>query len=202
VSGYPSFTIFVNTEKQLADELTGYLMQGYVFDVGDATVTCSIHQNRLRDARRDLLALLTASQRSVYQLQTVISNLGVALNMQIDKHPSVFGNKTLPDNINEKLRYLGLECDDARLFTKHNHLNRFYNATKHAKSEENRRVQDRLNNPDGLLIGIDYFETIRRIFIWYYRKSTGTVPQWEELEDIPYSQYGVTYNFDYDRVWT
>jgi len=200
-NGYSSFTIFTSYEDQIETELRSFFQQGYVFNVGNVCVTCSIHQNRLRDAKQNLLTVVKKIKPSVYELQKIILELGVALNIQIDKDSKVFGNPSVRDNINDKLRVLGLELDNQRLFKKHQNLNKFYNITKHAKKLEDRRLEDLLKSPDGLIITIDYFETIKRVFCWYYKRHAVGVPKWDELRPVTWSFHHVRYRFLYDRIW-
>ncbi len=81
-------------------------------------------------------------------------------------------------------------------------MNQFYNTTKHGKEEKNKKCEDKLNTPIGREITIDYFETVRRIFRWYYKKHIqGGIPVWDELKTIKYSVYGIKFKFLYKTRW-
>jgi len=132
----------------------------------------------------------------------VIADLGIALSKQIDRNEKIYNNPEVGNDIYSKLRELGLEKNNKDLFDKHMHLNDFFNATKHGKKEYNKKCEDILNTPKGREITIDYFETERRIFRWYYKKyNKGDIPDWDALKSIKYSGYGIKYQFLYKTRW-
>ncbi len=198
-----SVTIFVESETQLENELQSYANQGYCFSLEGTYTTRSIHQKRLRDARRKLLEIIGQKKPPVYDVQTAISNIGIALNTQINKDKMIQNNKSVGNNINSKLKAIGLERDNLALYNKDKNLNKFYNATKHSKEEENIRHQEMLNSENGIVIALDYYETVRQIFIWYYKKTTAKKPMWEELNPMLLVSLhkDVAYDFDINRMW-
>jgi hypothetical protein len=200
-TGYGSLTIFARTDEQLRDELLSLINQGYQFTVGSVRVTCSLHQLRLRESKATLIDCLLKRNPSTFEVEKVISAAGIALNYQIDKHPAVFGNALVPDDIHQKLRALQFEIDDREIATKYQSLNRYYNATKHAKTPSNRQDEETLAGTSGREIAIDYFETVRRIFLWYYKKYDAGVPAWNELEEIDYPAFGSSYQFSVLKRW-
>jgi hypothetical protein len=90
---------------------------------------------------------------------------------------------------------LQIEVDDPDLDAKYQNLNQYYNATKHAKTQANRDAESILAGDFGPEIAIDYFETVRHLFIWYYKKYSTEVPAWKELESIDYSEHGSSYEY-------
>ncbi|HUV06814.1 MAG TPA: hypothetical protein VMX75_03725 [Spirochaetia bacterium] len=145
---------------------------------------------------------LLSNNPTPFDIQKVISECGIALNYQIDKNPVIFGKKEIKDDIHHKLRALHLDQDDPKLAEKYGNLNRFYNATKHAKSVQNRANESTLSGPLGREIAIDFFETVKRIFAWYYEKYADDLPRWDELTRIEYSRYGIDYAFSCDKRWS
>ncbi len=160
---------------------------GFKFDYTGIGRTCSLHQNKLKVAFGVLAKALQKRSMELQDKVEIIGNMGIALNLQIDLDPLWNVRTDVRDDINQKLSALGLEVVDIELFKKHSRLNPFYNATKHARQEANRKHIDALNGPEGVKIAIDYRETIVRILRWYYEKTTGKVPQWPELAAIDYS---------------
>jgi len=130
-----------------------------------------------------------------------ILNLGAALNHQIDKNPSITDKSVIPDDINWKLDHLGLKVENPKLFHKYKDLNPFYNASKHQQRPENKAKLELLKKPIGIKITIDYFETVRRIFQWYYRKFANGLPDWDVLKPIKYTDYNINYRFTYNKRW-
>jgi len=200
-AGNSSIIIFAQNDSQMSFELLSLFDEGYYFEPKDVQCTRSLHQSRLHDAKELLISNVLINNPSVYDINRVISDMGIALNMQVDKNYLIYNQRSVPDNINQKLEILGLNNSNSKLYKKYTNLNKYYNATKHAKQEENRRIQSILTTADGQLIAIDFFETVKRIFRWYYNKYSGSVPDWEELKPIKYSSYRISYRFLYSRVW-
>ncbi len=198
--GFANLTVFFQNDNQFKTELMSLYDQGYEFSFGSVRVTCSVHQMRLRDAKEVLLRNVLEKNHTTYDIQKVISNCGIALNYQIDKNPVVFGNKGIKDDIYDKLKALELDKDKPKLSVKYASLNRYYNATKHAKTPKNRADELELSRPQGKHIAIDFFETVQRIFSWYYKKYTNGLPFWDELKPIDYSKYGITYSFSFEMT--
>jgi hypothetical protein len=108
--------------------------------------------------------------------------------------------KCASNDINSKLTALGMFAGSP-LYEKHRRLNRFYNATKHARTVDNQNCRLRLASRDGRRIAVDYFETVRRIFRWYYRKYAAGIPDWDELKPISYRDHGFSYRFKHSDRW-
>jgi hypothetical protein len=191
----------LSVDKPVSESVLEILMDGYTFNPDDVRITDSRHQGLLREARTLLCSqVLTAANPLPSVLEQVVSNLGIALNKQIDKDPCV-RNKGLKDDINAKLRAIGLETDNRDLFEKHRNLNSFYNASKHEAQQQNLDALKKLQGSEGRYIVIDYFETVIRIFQWYYAKQPRGVPAWKELATLDYSTYGINYTYDLSRRW-
>jgi hypothetical protein len=92
-SGFGNLTIFAGSDEQLRTGLLSILDQGYQFTTASVRVTCSIQQLRLRDAKQTIIECLLKRKPTIFELQKVIADAGIALNYQIDKHPAIFGNK-------------------------------------------------------------------------------------------------------------
>lgn len=200
-NGYNDLTIFYHNDDQLKFELTSLLQQGYFFTSENVKRACSIHQLKLKEVKSILINNIIMQNPTPYDIQQVILLCGIALNLQIDKNPIIFNNQSICDNINHKLSELQLENDEPKLFRKYSNLNKFYNATKHNKTIRNRNDETMLNSPLGKEIAIDFFETVIKIFYWYYKKHVNSVPDWDELQSIDYSKYNFNYSFSYDRLY-
>jgi hypothetical protein len=199
--GFNSLTVFVHDDGQLATELHSLVDQGYCFTVGSVRVTCSIWQLRLRDAKQTLLEKLLIQTPTPFDVQKVVSDSGIALNYQADKALAMRNVRDLGDDICQKLTYLGLESDERKLHAKYRSLNRYYNATKHAKTLSNESAIADLSGQLGKEIAIDYFETVVRIFSWYYTQHADGIPNWDELKPVDYASYACNYVFLVDKVW-
>ena len=197
-----AFTLVASVTN--TDDLKAQLMSvkkdGYEFDPDSAQVACSLHQNRLRNAKKVLISDILPFVRPTPDIITdVIDNCGRALCRQIDIDRRIF-TQCANSGINSKLAVLGLSGNSTkRLYDKYCDLNKYYNASKHEDDSRMRRAVEKLNSDDGKFICIDFFETVRRIFKWYYRKYAGGIPDWDELATIRYSDYCVQYTFRYDR---
>ena len=187
-------------DVQVAKALGSLIKKGYMFSVEDVSRTVSIHQNRLEAAKAKLLNEVLKIPNTAYARQDAILQLGTALNYQIDSNPMIHGKRN-PDNIYVKLPLLGLESDNRKLYEKYKSLNKYYNAVKHQGSPENRRNADKLKGTDGLAITIDFFETVRRLFRWYYKKFGKGIPDWDELKPIHYLDFNKKYRFRYEKLW-
>jgi len=190
-----------NNNKQVAMALGSLIKTGHKFSVEDVSRIVSIHHGRLKEAKNILLSEVLPKLYNAPARQDVISNLGIALNKQVDQNRKIHNNKSVGDSINEKLQYLGLDKDKSKLYKKHESLNRYYNAVKHSGRPNSIRLEKKLKDKDGLIITIDYFETVRRIFRWYYKKHGEGIPDWDELKPIKYPDFNMKYRFRYERLW-
>jgi hypothetical protein len=200
-AGTSSVLLFYRSDDQVQAELCSLLETGYAFTEEDVSRTVSVHQSRLKEAKQRLLAEVLPKPFNAFAREDVIMNLGVALNLQVDVDPLIHNIPSIKDNILEKLWALGCEKAKPDLYKKYKSLNKFYNAVKHKGRPENVQNEARLKEPEGLRLTIDYFETVRRIFRWYYRKNTGSIPDWDELKGIRYSDYNVRYRFRLAQLW-
>ena len=202
INGPPSKLETFNyiNDEQTARDLHSLIKNGHTFSKENVYRNVSIHQNRLKDAKAKLLDEVLRKPNNAYAREAVISGLGMALNYQIDINPLIH-DQSVPDNINKKLQLLGLKTDNSRLCEKYNFLNKYYNAVKHRGRPENVRNAQQLMGTDGLIITIDFFETVRKIFRWYYRKYAKDIPDWDELKVIKYSNFNIKYSFRYERLW-
>jgi len=176
-----------------------YIVQsGFKFNKNCIKLTCSIHQNKLRQAKTLLIKGISTSRFSLQEKLDTIGNSGIALNLQIDLDPIVKGNTSLGNNIYKKMEAIGLKTDNRKLYEKYTGLNPYYNATKHANKPKYRKLVQELISESGIRITIDFFETVRRIFVWYYRKTPSGVPDWDELYEINYSSYISSYRYSLD----
>ena len=194
-----SVDIPYRNDDQVVKDLGDLIKTGHIFSVDDVSLAVSIHQNRLQDAKAKLLNEVLRKPNNAYARQNVISDLGMALNLQIDKNPLVH-NKRVYD-ISEKLKLLDLKSDNIKLYKKSNSLNKYYNAVKHSNQPKHIKNAENLKGTDGLEITIDFFETVRRTFRWYYKKYGNGIPDWDELKAIKYSDFNVKYRFRYERLW-
>ena len=191
--------IVYKNDDALFLELKALFLQGYKFSDTDIKITQSIHQHRIRMAKEYLINNILGKNPTPFEIQEVVSQSGIALNLQIDKD-IVLEKKYKGNDINEKLKALGIIEDDNQLAEKYKSLNQFYNATKHSKIS-NRLKESVMNGKDGKYLAIDFFETIIRILKWYYKKYTGIVPSWSEFDAIQYSEFQESYIFDYNKKW-
>jgi hypothetical protein len=198
----PTILIPIINMHQTVETLIDYQVQGYVFSKEDARVTRSIHKRYLKDAKSNLIKLISEQKfPSIDDKAVVINAFGDALNSQIDQHSKVF-EKNIRGGMPIKLKEIGLHLyDNGKLYDKYNSLNPYYNASKHRDTKEHKKKLKHLYGIRGTKITIEYFETVRRIFKWYYRNSPGGVPKWDELEKIDYRPYGIYYVFRYKKRW-
>ena len=173
--------------------------EGYTIAAETARLSCSIHQDHLNKAKAILIReILPYDLPSPAAVTDMIASCGVALNRQIDCDVRIFGKPQFrsPD-LSKKLRELGLHRGKMqRLYARYSDLHPYYNASRHFQRNENAKALSKLNSSEGKTICIDFFETTRRIFRWYYRKA---IPNWDVLNPVRYSDYGVHYAFRYDR---
>lgn len=195
-------TIFVSgylNESDIGRQLMSVKGAGYRIVPETARISCSIHQDRLNKAKKMLIErILPYELPSPADITDMIEACGVALNRQIDCDNRIFGKPQYksPD-LSKKLLALGLDQGKtSRLYDKYKDLHDYYNAARHFQRQENEDALRNLNSSDGKIICIDFFETTRRIFRWYYRKA---IPDWDVLRPIKYSDYHVRYAFRYDR---
>lgn len=195
-------TIFVSSYNSATD-IGRHLMtaknEGYKIVPETARLSCSIHQDHLDKAKAILIKeILPCDSPSPAAITEMITSCGVALNRQIDCDIRIFGKPQFrsPD-LSRKLRELGL-CQGKMqgLYAKYVDLHPYYNASRHFQRNENEKALSKLNSSEGKTICIDFFETTRRIFRWYYRKA---IPNWDVLKPVKYSDYCVRYAFRYDR---
>lgn len=186
--------IVITTKEHLK-----HCVENKIIDPNNLKRTESTHQGFLRYAKKHLISkILNDPFPSIEDKEIVILLMGTALNKQIDKTPSVKGLKT--DGIISKLKSIDLnnsnDCEK-KLHDDYKELNKYYNASKHEKESCNIKYEKILSTEDGRLITIHFFETVRKIFIWYYKKyASGCVPDWDELEEINYFSYGIVYDFN------
>ena len=195
-------TIFVSGYDDTADigrQLMTVKSEGYKIVPETARISCSIHQNHLDKAKAILIKeILPYDLPSPANMADMIASCGVALNRQIDCDPRIFGKPQFksPD-LSKKLLELGLNRGQMqRLYDKYVDLHPYYNSSRHFQRIENEKALSKLNSKQGKVICIDFFETTRRIFRWYYRKA---IPNWDVLKPIKFSEYRVRYAFRYDR---
>lgn len=195
----PTLTIPVVSRTKTVAALIEYQNQGYTFSRNNTKRTISIHKRYLKDAKDNFINLVLKNRYPfIDDKSTVINALGDALNFQIDQHPDIFDEKII--GIDNKLLKIGLHLYwEGKLYKKYIGLNPYYNATKHPQNKTYKEKINRLNGPKGVKITIDFFETIRRIFKWYYKTIVGTIPDWDELKPNNYTVYDIYYRFSYNK---
>ena len=192
-----SVLIFCRDNDQIAAEAKRLWLSGYRWTFKNVSRTESLHQERLSRAKATLIQYVLPHPIDPDHVHQVISEVGIALNEQVDLNPVA---SCANDDINSKLQALGMSAGSP-LCEKHRRLNRFYNATKHARTTDNKNRRLRLASREGRRIAVDYFETARRIFRWYYRTYAAGIPDWDELKPIPYRDHGFPYRFRHiDRL--
>ncbi len=100
-------TFTVDSEAQTKEKTINLWKEGIVFDQYDAKRLISIHQDRLSKAKSNIINKILVKNPLLNEKENVISDLGVALNKQIDKDPNIYKNPKIKNNINEKLTELG-----------------------------------------------------------------------------------------------
>jgi hypothetical protein len=193
-----SVLIFCRDDEQIAAEANKLWLSGYRWTYKNISRTESLHQARLSRAKATLIQHVLPNPIDPDHVHQVISEVGIALNEQVDLNP--VASSCASNDINSKLTALGMFAGSP-LYEKHRRLNRFYNATKHARTVDNQNCRLRLASRDGRRIAVDYFETVRRIFRWYYRKYAAGIPDWDELKPISYRDHGFSYRFKHSDRW-
>jgi hypothetical protein len=196
-------TIFVSgylNESNIGRQLMSVKGTGYYIIIPEtARISCSIHQDRLNKAKTMLIERILPYELPYRAHMTdIIEAFGVALNRKIDCDNWIFGKPQYksPD-LSKKFLARGLnQGKTSRLYDKYKDLHGYFNAARHFQRQENEDALRNLNSSYGKIICIDFFETTRRIFRWYYRKA---IPDWDVLGSIKYSDYHVRYAFRYDR---
>lgn len=155
----------------------------------------SPYQGYLSRGKKELIDnILSKNFPNIEDKEVVIFLLGGALNKQVDKTYK-------SGNITMKIKNL---LDDSTRHPKYNYytvlqekyekLNPFYNTCKHEGDDVNTRYEELLNKKEGRLITIHFYETVRRIFEWYYEiHSKEGIPTWEHLKQPDYKGL---YDFD------
>lgn len=153
--------------------------------------TCSTHKDFLSDSKNKLVNLILEQKNPSQADKIMTINLSyMALRNQIDVENIPQNNQRLC-SMYEKLLYLGL---NQHICNKYNEINQILNASDHADKDNNIKIRNHLNTQEGVLTTIHCFEVIRRVFIELYSKKN--VPDWDELKDINYILYGISYSFD------
>jgi hypothetical protein len=167
--------------------------QGYSFGPENAEVRySSVHLSFLTEARKVLLGrVLGEKAPTADSVILVINHMGDALVNQVDSAKVV--QSTCPNcSLLVKLKTLGLKQVDPGLYDEYSELHDYYNSSKHASKPENVRLRKELTGGKRVAIAVRYFETARKILLWYYGNIVGTVPNWSELDAIDYRAWGVT----------
>lgn len=147
----------------------------------------------LSRARRTLLEdVLPASRPDFESLKDVIIDAGTALNNQIDKSPDLEQKR---QGIERKLTILGLRREERSLFDRLLDLNIYFEAVRHRDDPKNAEAVNRLLSDEGKTITADYFETARRVFVWYYAKFSAQPVEWDEIAVVDYALYGLDYRY-------
>ncbi len=177
-------------------EILHLLESGYRFGIEDAYQTSSLWQDLLGKARHILVEQGRGGNPSPSEVVQAIIYAGNAFINQLDRDPRSKGISSIP----RKLEAIGLKTSDGTLFDKYLDLNPFFNSTKHTDDAASEGRQTRLNGSEGWMIAMDYFECVRRIFLWYYDQK-GSKPNWPELEPIDCTQFPLKYIFDLSKRW-
>jgi hypothetical protein len=161
------------TEQQSVDAIVQLLEKGRRFGVADAVrVYTSPHRRFLSEAWSVLRTeIMPFKHPRLDSVLAAIEKAGLALANQVDTDPVIrsLRLKGRNDNVEVKLRNLGLQRDDEGLFEEYLRLHPFYNATKHANSSENIDLRERLGTVEGREIALAYYHTVDRILNWYYK---------------------------------
>lgn len=196
----PTLTFPVFNENQAKKQVVEYQKQGYVFNKDNAKRIANPHLQNLIDGGKKLIEeILSIEFPTILEKMNTINLLGTALNNQVDQHKDVYGKKV--NGIPEKLRLIELELKNNRLFNKYLNLNPYFVAIKHPQDKNKDKKRQELNGLRGTKITIDFFETVRKIFKWYYKETEGVVPKWDVLKSIKYSDFGIKYRFSYEKRW-
>jgi len=196
-AGAPTW-VMLNTADVAAirHEIEDLFHMGYRFTVEDAKMTSSYHQDLLREAKSNLCEQILGRNPSPSVIMQTILNAGTALNSQLDQD----SRAQYIAGIDNKLDAVGLKVANEPLFEKYVNLNPFYNSTKHEDRPATKRTRAQLEGLTGSMIATDYFETVRRVFLWYYEQKAA-VPLWQELEPIDYSKFAISYTFNLSKRW-
>ena len=159
-------------------------------------MTESFWQDQLGNARTALVAEGNHGNPSPSESMQAILNTGNALANQLDQDQRAKTTSGIP----AKLRVIELEKLNKPLFDKYEDLNRFFNVTKHIETRGNENNRARLEGSEGWFIAMDYFECVRRIFVWYYEQK-GAIPSWRELDQIDRAGLSLKFTFDLSKRW-
>lgn len=142
---------------------------------------------------------LLQKPKGIRKREDIIVFSGIAMNSQIGEKWKAM--RFSQANIFQMLTRLGLDRDYNNLLKKLEYMSPFYNAAHHRGTQGNANHYHKIISQDGYLIAIDFFEVVRRVFQWHYKKETGTIPDWDELKPLKYADYGVNYRYSNQKSW-